>query len=235
MITPLKDLRLFPGADVDNWSDIKFTAAAYLMIAAFGTVMLAALWLGKKSLRGRWLPIQRVRYIPWHGIDVILVFMITQTIPPLVFQALLQAGFFEWLYGVAADKAMREREICWSGLVAYPLTLGLIILGLRQFRMARISEMGLTAVRAAKNFAVGLAGWAILTPTALLILALAIVATPQEWHSWVEEHPVSRLTQQTVTPVDWVVVFLAVVILAPLLEELVFRGIILPWQLRAGW
>jgi membrane protease YdiL (CAAX protease family) len=52
---------------------------------------------------------------------------------------------------------------------------------------------------------------------------------------WVDEHFVSIAAQHSLALAEWVVLFITAVVLAPLSEEIIFRGILLPWQLRGGW
>src|SRR5205823_4123315 len=121
--------------------------------------------------------------------------------------------FFHWLYGAVGEESMRDREQLWLGALSVPLQLGLMILGLRLLRGTRFAELGLTPRRAGSNIAVGYAAWLFLTPLALAIQSLALAVTPPEW---VREHPVGTLAQQPLAEWEWVMLFAAVVVLAPL-------------------
>jgi membrane protease YdiL (CAAX protease family) len=228
--------------NVDNWSELAATAAAYFGLAVVGALVFTVLWQRGTFFRAPWLPMQRIRAVPWQGIDVFMGFMVLIVIPILVDESLRKAGFFEWLYGTprsfdmvnanATDKALRSREELWSMVLATPLQLGLIILSLQQLRQVRLAELGITPVRAGNNAALGFVLWLIITPVALAIYYVALQATPKEW---VEEHPIARVTEQPLAVSEWVLLLIATIVLAPLLEELVFRGVMLPWQVQGGW
>jgi len=168
----------------------------------------------------------------WKGVDVLLVFLTMEAVPILVDQTLREAGVFHWLYGVPADPSTRGREQLWSLALALPLTMALIVFSLKLLRGTRLTELGVTPVRAGNNATVGYAQWLILTPLTLAIYLLALLVTPEEWRG---EHSITQVAQQPLAVSEWVLFFAAAVVLAPMLEELVFRGVLLPWQVRGGW
>src|SRR5262249_49445957 len=59
-----------------------------------------------------------------------------------------------------------------------------------------------------------------------------LLATPKDW---VWEHPLTKAGQQPLALSEWVLLFWCTTVLAPLGEEIFFRGVLLPWQLRHGW
>jgi len=206
---------------VNGWPEILATGTAYLALAVLGALVLAGLWWFTASLRGPWLPLQRVRPMSWKGVDVLLVFLTMEAVPILVDQTLREAGVFHWLYGVPADPSTRGREQLWSLALALPLTMALIVFSLKLLRGTRLTELGVTPVRAGNNATVGYAQWLILTPLTLAIYLLALLVTPEEWRG---EHSITQVAQQPLAVSEWVLFFAAAVVLAPMLEELVFRG-----------
>ena len=217
---------------MNDWLEILATVTAYLTLAALGALVLAGLWWFTSWLRPPWLPVQRSSPISWKGIDILLAFLILEAVPSVVFLILQEAGVFQWLYEVPASPSIRDREQVWSAVPGLAAALAVILFTFKKLRGARLAELGLTPVRAGNNAAVGYVQWLILTPLTLVINQLATLATPAEWQ---EEHVVSRVTQQPLWVSEWVMLFLAAVVFAPLLEEVIFRGILLPWQLRGGW
>jgi membrane protease YdiL (CAAX protease family) len=210
---------------------IIIAATVYLTVAVMGAVILGTLWWLTACVRPPWLPMQRVRQISWNGADVFMAFLIFNGLPILADEALQNAGFFEWLYGPAADPATRERQLLWSIVLATPLVLGLIVLGLNQLRGTRLSELGITPGRIGNNIAIGYVLWLIITPAAYAIYYLALVVTPEEW---VVDHPISKLAEQPLVVSEWLLLLVGSIVLAPVVEELIFRGLLLPWQMRAG-
>jgi membrane protease YdiL (CAAX protease family) len=217
---------------VNDWLELLATVTAYLALAALGALVVAGLWWFTLWLRPPWLPMQRIRPISWKGIDVLLAFLILEAVPSIVFLILEGAGVFQWLYEEPSSPSIRDREQVWSAALGLAAALAVILFTFKLLRGARLAELGLTPVRAGNIFAIGFVQWLILTPLALTINELATLATPVEWQ---EEHLVSRIAQQPLWVSEWVMLFLAAVVFAPLLEEVIFRGILLPCQLHSGW
>ena len=217
---------------MNDWLEIWATVWAYLGLAAFEALVLAGLWLFTATLRPPWLLMQRVRPISWNGADVFMAFLIAFFIPVIVGETLRKAGVFDWLYGDPTNPSMRSREELLTFVVSTPLVLGLIILGLRQLHGTRLTELGLTPVRAGNNIAIGYLLWLMITPAALAIYSFALLATPD---NWIEEHPINRAADQLLTVSEWALLLIGTTVFAPLVEELIFRGLLLPWQLRHGW
>jgi membrane protease YdiL (CAAX protease family) len=219
---------------VEDPQELLAAAAAWLLVAALGFAVLAVWRLcARGAVRGAaWLPLERRRRVSWHGIDVAVCFSLLLFVPQAVHESLQKLGLFTWLYGDADNPAIREREGLWSSAVYAPLLVMLIMLGLHCVRRARLAEFGLTGRRAWHNVALGYLFWLVVTPTALaLLIAVEFITPPQ----FIEPHWLSKTGKTGLGPDEWVVMFLSAAVMAPLLEEILFRGVLLPWQLRRGW
>src|SRR5205807_181500 len=95
-----------------------------------------------------------------------------------------------------------------------------------------LAEFGMNSIRAARNVALGYGLWLVMVPLAEVIEFAAELAMPQ---GWVDEHTITIAAQHSLALSEWLLLFTTAVVLAPLAEEIVFRGILLPWQLRGGW
>jgi membrane protease YdiL (CAAX protease family) len=217
---------------VNYWQELLDTAPAYGIVAGVGGLGVVLLAMLTPALRGRWLPLVRIRPISWKGIDVIIAFFLVNAVPGLVAERLRASGFFYWLYEGEEGPAMRGREMLWTAPLAVPLVLGLVFLGLQLLRGTRMAEVGLSPVSAGVNVTLGYGLWLLLTPLVLVIHTVALQLTPGEW---VEKHVLDQMAEQGMAISEWVLMLLLAVVLAPLLEEILFRGLLLPWQLRRGW
>jgi membrane protease YdiL (CAAX protease family) len=214
--------------------DIPLESAVYLGLAALGALILAAWGSVDPAARQQRLPMPRSRLISWYGIDVFAGFVLLALIPALVDATLRKAGLFEWLYANADEQTPDKRTFLWSSTLAPPLMLGLIILGLQQLRGTRLVELGLTRTRAAVNVCLGYVTWLMLTPPVYALMYGAAYLVELGGGA-VTEHPVSEVTKQPLMVVEWLLMLASAVVLMPLLEEVLFRGLMLPWQLRGGW
>jgi membrane protease YdiL (CAAX protease family) len=242
---------------VDSWQELLITALSGLLTAILGLAVLGGLWIRFRGSRillaacgwllwklgGLWIRFRGSRIftprrllerrLSWQGIDVGMIFFITALVPGLVHETLKHLGFFDWLYGQQDNPATRGRQMLWSSDLAEPLMLALILLGLHCVRRSRLVEFGLTRIGALPNVAFGYLLWLVLTPAAHLVLYVMVLVTPPALN---EPHWLAQTGQLSgLWPVEWVLLTLGPVVLAPLLEELMFRGILLPWQLRRGW
>jgi membrane protease YdiL (CAAX protease family) len=217
---------------VNDWLEFMATVTAYALVAVLGALILAGLWKVKANRLPSWLPLRRLRRISWNGTDILIVFFTMNLVGSLVHESLQKAGFFESLYGAAVDLSTRARELLWSSTLAQLMALGLIVLGLRQMRGTRLAELGLSCSRAGVNIAVGFVLWLIFVPLMEAVQYLAFVATPQ---GWADEHALNIAGHQPLEISEWLLLITEAVVLAPLLEEIVFRGVLLGWQLRRGW
>jgi membrane protease YdiL (CAAX protease family) len=216
---------------VDDWREQLLTLDAYLLIAGPGLVALLA-WRLLSPRRPLLPAVQRVRPLTWGGLDVFMAFMVVQLVPAVVYGALRKLGVLEWLYGAEGDKATEARGILLATDVGAAVAFGLIVVMLWYARRVRPAEYGLTVVRAGPNLAAGFLVWLAVTPLSLGLYAIL------EWllgPGGIEKHPAEDVIRAGLLPGEWIVMGLGLVVVAPLLEELSFRGLLLPWQLRRGW
>jgi membrane protease YdiL (CAAX protease family) len=99
----------------------------------------------------------------------------------------------------------------------------------------RPSQLGLTRRRLVRNVLAGALGALLLTPLCLGLNWLVVTL----YHSWggggTQEHPLTLLAEQHLAPAEWLVWGTSAVVAAPLVEELVFRGMLQPWFAGRRW
>jgi membrane protease YdiL (CAAX protease family) len=206
---------------------------AFAITAGVSIVALACLFL---TLRGkRWLPLVRQRPASWAGWQVLLALLVFWTSKGVV--PLLQAaGVYTLLIGPPPDikatptEAMPYQMRCLS--IGSPLilaiTLGLLYL-IKRFPASRPKRRcGLTGARWQANLAAGLATFVLAWPIIMGIHTLAALAFP------VANDPYLALGGLGLAPWEWALFVFQTVIAAPLVEEIVFRGILLGWLRRTA-
>ena len=81
----------------------------------------------------------------------------------------------------------------------------------------------------------GFLAWLVVLPAAYFFHALAATLYQHWMHAPPESHALEHLVEGGPSPVEWVLVIFSAVVMAPILEELLFRGILQPWlALRPG-
>ncbi len=177
----------------------------------------------------------------WTTLDLFLAFFLAQAVLPLLAEQTLQAsGFFTWLYGPAfptdlpdpanPDPHLKQAAVLrqlWAMTLALPFTVATIGLLLYARHGTAPAAYGLTMRRAGPGIVVAYLAWWLVTPVVFLVFGMVswlwTLATGLE----PELHPIAELSQR-LTGWEWVVFFAEISLAAPLLEELLFRGLLLP-------
>jgi membrane protease YdiL (CAAX protease family) len=192
--------------------------------------------------------------VPWTGPEVLLALCLVYVAWPVTFSLLLQgSGLYRWFYGpdpvarqtaavaaaagpVAAKAAEPTfqrlgsyRKGLWLTNVAFPFEALTIPVLLCSLSGTRPYQLGLTRRRLGRNLLVGLIGALVLVPGVFGVYYLVTVL----YRSWgaapTEEHPLTQVAQLGLSSVEWVLLVGSAVVAAPVLEELVFRGLLQPW------
>src|SRR5262249_47815016 len=121
------------------------------------------------------------------------------------------------------------RKGLWLTNVAFPFEALTIPVLLYSLSGTRPYQLGLTRRRLGRNLFVGFIGSLVLIPVVFGVYYLVTVL----YRSWgttpTEEHPLTQVAQMGLTPVEWALLVGSAVVAAPVVEELVFRGLLQPW------
>lgn len=209
-----------------EWREIWLLLAAWGIVAVVGVLVCGIIWICLPGNRQRLLPPVRRRFVPWIGIDVWM------TLCVFVFVQVFVGGLAVTVNtirartaGVSIDEAAQEQFlILWLPLLSLPLQLVLILAGLRQIRGAELYQLGLTGYRFGQNVVLGYLACLALAPlTYSVSLALRSLEIP------FERHMLERVALGPLWPGEWILWLIGPLIAAPLVEELVFRGVLLSW------
>ncbi len=213
------------------WRWLPF-AAGSLALAAMG------IWFLRPGV-ARWeLPPQRTRAVPWGGAELCGIFLL---IVLQVWAALLSDGLRLVANALDNDSFVgdtpqsRLRCQLWGGILALPLQLGSILLVVHLVSGTRLYQLGLHTSRWGRNVLVGFLAWATFTPFILTLYETTVWLVNRLGLPEAENHPLTRFHQEGGNPLDGLAIVLTAVIAAPLSEELVFRGLLLPWTARRSW
>jgi membrane protease YdiL (CAAX protease family) len=143
--------------------------------------------------------------------------------------ALSATGFYQRVYGPDfpagwPDPAASTVRFLWAATLAFPVQMVVIVCLVRALGGVNpLDGRGWT-----RHAVAGYLTWLMVTPAAFLVFVLANIA-----HAWLtgqppDKHPLTALGDAAGTR-EWALFVLQTVLLAPLLEELVFRGLLLPW------
>jgi membrane protease YdiL (CAAX protease family) len=127
-----------------------------------------------------------------------------------------------------ARQVTQTRLMLWAFCAALPLQLASTLALLYAFSGARPADVGLTARRLGVNLLAGVVAAIVLLPGAYGIQALVVLLV-QHLGGASQDHPFAKLGEVSLFPVEWVLLLLVATVVAPVWEELLFRGIIQPW------
>lgn len=206
------------------WQELLETGAIYGLVAVLAGVLASVTWFFP-PIPTRLLPLQRLRAVPWGGREVILVFLVTLTIPGMVQDFLQQLGFYQAVYG--GDPG-NERRALWAPVLGLPLVLALTFLLLHLTCGTRSDHLGWTRTRLRANLVGGYLAWLATAPVVLgLFFLLLLVFEPVQ-------HLLEMVARQDLTTLEWSLIWFQAVVAAPVLEETLFRGVLQGWLRQAN-
>lgn len=234
-----------------------YAAETGRMAEAFGLVAAVAVPVGGIGywLAGRSLPPFRRPARGWTGADVLALFLLHFVLGSLAVVGLSGVGWFQRVYGpdfpppdlqpssvvpfgavsggaggsvfagrLADASAVRS---LWGSLIAVP---ALLVVAAGVWTFGRGGGLSVTSTGLVRGVTAGVAGWLVFAP---LVLGINFVASRvmESTGTTPEEHPFTRIVL-TGRPGTTALFALAACVLAPLAEELLFRGLLIGWAVR---
>ncbi len=219
------------------WWRVWWPVALAALYPAVVLVVLIA-WPAVRRL----LPPWRRRLVPWTAPEAFGAYLLWLMWTTLVWGLVLQTGLGERLYGpqVIAEAARTDgspqttlaqaRVSLLVLTLAFPLQVVSIPAFLRITSGTHPYQLGLTTHRAAGNVWIGTLAALVLVPPVLALHVLAQVLLAPADPDVVEKHPFVRLAKSgALSGAEWVLLVFTAVVAAPVLEELLFRGVIQRW------
>jgi membrane protease YdiL (CAAX protease family) len=220
---------------VDDGQVLRLMLTAGLSVAAWGAVVALVLYAVGRAGRHPLLSPVRPLQPAWNGFAVVGAFAAWFIAGAIVHTALAASGFFQRVYGpdfpadlpsdpTEAQRAAATIRALWTAAIAFPVQVGLIAWvlwaqgGDNPFRR-RSWQMHVVS---------GYLTWLLVTPAAFCVFVLAIAAHSALTGQPPDKHPLTILGAAAGNW-EWALFVLQTVVLAPVLEELLFRGLLLPW------
>src|SRR5207302_6181704 len=134
----------------------------------------------------------------------------------------------------AAREAL-SRVSLLTGVLSFPLQFAAILSLLRLVNGTLPYQLGLSRHRAGRNVLLGFLTWLIVTPPVLALNTLVETLLSGLTGRDVSEHPLFQLAQDRLLPAEWILLVFTAIVVAPVLEELLFRGVTQRWATRHPW
>jgi membrane protease YdiL (CAAX protease family) len=199
---------------------------------AIAAVALPIAFLARSSARKRGeplLPKPRRWPVPWSGFELLVLFPFAFEAPSALIEPFLsRSGFYEAVYGAdAPDAAWVPMRPLWDAVFFVPLFAGLVLLLRHTLYQDWKSEPWRPSSIPART-ALGVFAWlAIHPPVWIVHFIVSVVFFALSWT--VDEHPLEKSFREGRPAIDNAVFIVQVCVLTPILEELLFRGLLLPW------
>jgi membrane protease YdiL (CAAX protease family) len=204
-------------------SELLRALQVWLLVAVVAGGPAVLLWraTGRAGLR----PPQRRRAVPWSGVELLTVFL----------ALLLWHSAAAWLAGLVWP-GWRElpatRQALWASLLAWPPTVASAVLIPALASGTRPYQLGLTWHQAPVNVLRGYLAWLVSMPIVLVVHHAAEAVQRGLTHLPPQEHPLTQVARENPDAAPWHLLGATALIAAPVLEELLFRGLVQPWAAR---
>ncbi len=212
------------------WEQFQIGSLAFAITAGVaGAVCLPVYW----KYRGRrLLPLQRIRPAHWTGREVWFAFAFLIMVPSIATSLLAGIGFFPVIF----DEPPPEiRQALWASPLILLLALASLSGVLFLVSGTRLSHLGLSLTRLPQNCLLGYFSFLALTPLVLGLHLLIRLLFQTFFDTGFEVHWLEKLGQGELMTAEWVLLFFEAIVLAPVMEELYFRGLIQGWVQSADF
>jgi membrane protease YdiL (CAAX protease family) len=208
------------------------------------------------------LPPRRNYLVPWSGLELAAVVLLTELVwANLLIGPLARAGISVWQPNTDIPQSLehgdngnahgesdsdpqhdrpkgevaRARLHLWVAILCFPLNVTTLILVPRLGSDTRPYQVSLTTHRLGRNVLLGVFAWFFLTP---IVLSLNVLAHLLYVHIAGRNPTLHRLTMLSRPDSAWwelALVALAVLVAAPVWEELLYRGLLQRWLSQRWW
>lgn len=216
--------------------------ASLLIIAVLGSMLGAWGWaLRQIAIRQSLLPRVPPRWVPWGTgtiLLIVLAWFVTLQVVTLAHYSLTgRSGKAESQLSQSDSKSAvdigkndrlpwTDRDVLIITDIVALLLIPQILVIVQRTSAATLGDLGLTVKDLPRNVARGIVGCLLLAPICYALIAvLSAIWTPKP-------HDLESMLRGQFTGTTAILAILSAVVLAPVVEELAFRGVVLPWLER---
>ncbi|HEY2157457.1 MAG TPA: type II CAAX endopeptidase family protein [Isosphaeraceae bacterium] len=193
-----------------------------VVLGLLSTMLAVWFWaIGRLASGKTLLPPAPVRVVPWrakHVLGMVLLYIaIINIVPPLVFAAL-------GVKPAKGDGAKLDPATLMMTMIAVNGTFVAVgPLLLAWWTKAGPADFGVERGKVGRDILRGIVAWPLLAPIVFGVQYLSLKVWPPQ------KHPLLELVEGDPTSLNWGLTILSAVVLAPLAEEFLFRGVLLGW------
>jgi membrane protease YdiL (CAAX protease family) len=198
-------------------------ALSLIVLGLLSAILVSWVWAISRLATGRGLlPPAPIREAPWRGTHVlgmILLYLGVQIVAPV---ALFRVAA---IHPARLPDGMLDPQSQNLAMIAVNATFLLVgPLFLASWTKAGPSDFGLAGRdKFCRDVLRGIVAWPLLAPIVYGVMLGATAIWPSQ------EHPLQKMLKQDPSSVNWGLAALSAAILAPAVEEFLFRGVLLGW------
>jgi membrane protease YdiL (CAAX protease family) len=228
---------------VPTFREVFFELLAWLIIAVMCLVIALPIWLWARRGHRQLFPPYQTKDVPWTGLEIGVAFFLTRlTWPMIVSSCLFSLGFFSWVLGSdfprnpeSMGELERGQVNLWLAVILSPINLATVLLLFRLGSQTRAHDLGLALDRPRESIALAGMVWLALTPLVFGINFLASWGYFELTSTKPEAHPLQQLAEQSPSLMDVILIAVSALVVAPVWEELMFRGVVQSWLADKEW
>jgi membrane protease YdiL (CAAX protease family) len=217
-----------------NAQVLLFSLLAWVCMIPVAGAVCIGLWWAKQPRQRVWPP-QRQRFVTWTMLEFGLAYLFIQFMLPVLFIALFQPWIPEEIRTHATTpegKVQIARLAIHVAMVAAPFQVLLLVGILRLQAKSHALQMGLSLHRWRADLVAGFMGWLFLTPLCYLIFWGIQQPFLEDAIGPLSPHLLQYLFEHGPTLWEWIVLVLVTVVAAPVVEEILIRGILQPLMVK---
>ncbi len=134
----------------------------------------------------------------------------------------------------ALDGIAKEQRNFWITLCIFPFNLATVLILFRMASGTQPYQLGLSCRSLLRRLALACLSWLVITPFVFGINFLVSLAYV-DLTGRKPEHPLEQLAEGSPLFTDAVLIGLVALAVAPIWEELLFRGVVQPWLAQEEW
>jgi membrane protease YdiL (CAAX protease family) len=217
------------------WNEFLLNGDAYLIVAAVAVVVAGIAAIATPYVWRRPLPLPRLRPGRWGGREVVLALL-----SPYVVQFFVIFGLYSCVMTLslaavepvpgragAADTKLLHLLVLGSPVSA-SLTVAVVITLLFALSRTRPHQFGVTWARWPANVVLGVAMFIVMAPVTLGVYLITILVLG------IVESPLERMVREGFAAWEWLFLVFMTGLGAPIVEEILFRGVLQGWLRRAS-
>jgi membrane protease YdiL (CAAX protease family) len=124
----------------------------------------------------------------------------------------------------AAEKGAATVRHLWSSALTFPIALAVMVLLRRAVGVQKATRLN----EWPPGFVAGYLTWLVVTPAAFCAFVLASLVHVNLTGQGPEKHPLTVIGEMA-GRLEWALFALQTIVIAPVIEEWMFRGVLLPW------